>query len=78
MNIIDPNEIPAPVACTIDLTEGCNLACDYCFTWSNHKPRRISEKMGKKIIDWWLPQTKPEPKKPRAPRKPRTKKEVVK
>jgi uncharacterized protein len=61
MNIIDPNEIPAPVACTIDLTEGCNLACDYCFTWSKHKPKKIDKKLAKRIIDWWLPQTKPEP-----------------
>ena len=47
------------VACTIDLTEGCNLACDYCFTWSDHKPRKLPEAMGKRIIDWWLPQTDP-------------------
>ncbi len=47
------------VAMTLDLTEGCNLACDYCFTWSKHKPRKLPEALGKRIIDWWLPQTDP-------------------
>jgi uncharacterized protein len=47
-----------PTATTIDLTEACNLACDYCFTWSkNHKRRSITYDMATKIIDWWLPQT---------------------
>ncbi len=48
---------PKPVACSIDLTEGCNLNCDYCFTHSKHKTRKLSFDMGKRIIDWWLPQT---------------------
>ena len=47
------------VACTIDLTEGCNLACDYCFTYSKHKKRVLPLDLGKRIIDWWLPQTDP-------------------
>jgi len=51
MNIIKPT------ATTIDLTEACNLACDYCFTWSKHKQKSITEEMAKKIIDWWVPQT---------------------
>lgn len=47
-----------PTATTIDLTEACNLACDYCFTWSkDHKRKTITKKMAKKIIDWWVPQT---------------------
>lgn len=45
------------VSCTIDLTEACNLACDYCFTYSNHKKRILPLNLGKRIIDWWLPQT---------------------
>jgi len=49
-------ETPKPTATTIDLTEGCNLACDYCFTWSKHKRRSITEGMATRIIDWWLPQ----------------------
>lgn len=52
-------EMPKPVACTIDLTEACNLRCDYCFTWSKHKPRVISDEMAFRIVDWWLPQTAP-------------------
>jgi uncharacterized protein len=50
-------EGPKPISCTIDLTEGCNLACDYCFTWSKHKRKVIDEGLAKRIIDWWLPQT---------------------
>lgn len=50
---------PKPVATSIDLTEGCNLACDYCFTHSKHKTRKLTFDMGKRIIDWWLPQTDP-------------------
>ena len=50
------SEIVKPTACTIDVTEDCNLACDYCFTWSKHKRRVLSEKIGKNIINWWLPQ----------------------
>jgi uncharacterized protein len=46
-----------PRACTIDLTEACNLACDYCFTHSDHRPKHLSINKGKRIIDWWLPQT---------------------
>lgn len=50
-------EIPKPTATTIDLTEACNLACDYCFTCSKHKKRSITEEMATRIIDWWVPQT---------------------
>lgn len=51
------NQILKPSSTTIDLTEVCNLSCDYCFTWSkNHKRRSITYDMATKIIDWWLPQ----------------------
>jgi len=46
-----------PKSTTLDLTEACNLACDYCFTWSKHKPRKLNLELGKRIINWWLPQT---------------------
>lgn len=59
MTNLDSKDMPKPIACTIDLTEGCNLACDYCFTWSKHKPKKLTYEMGKRIIDWWLPQTDP-------------------
>lgn len=55
-------QFPKPVATTLDLTEGCNLACDYCFTHSLHKPRKLPFELGKRIIDWWLPQTDPKTK----------------
>jgi len=57
MSIEEKVALPKPVACTIDLTEACNLACDYCFTFSDHKKRDLTEKLGRSIIDWWLPQT---------------------
>lgn len=43
---------------TIDLTEHCNLACDYCFTWKcgSGRNRVLKEEIGKRIIDWWLAQ----------------------
>lgn len=40
-------------ACTIDLTEKCNLACDYCFQLC-HRRKSLSKDMGKKIIDFFL------------------------
>ncbi len=43
--------------CTIDLTERCNLACDYCFTWhqnNNMVTKDLSEEMGIKIIDKFI------------------------
>ena len=43
---------PVQTATTVDLTEGCNLACDYCFTWSEHKAKKMSWKMLQNIIDW--------------------------
>ncbi len=49
-------ELPKPTATSLDLTEACNLACDYCFTWSNHKRRVLSYDMATRIIDWWVPQ----------------------
>ena len=51
-------EVPKPTATSIDLTEACNLACDYCFTWSKeHKRKTISYDMTTRILDWWVPQT---------------------
>jgi len=50
-------EMPKPAATSIDLTEACNMACDYCFTWSqDHKRRTISYDLATRIIDWWVPQ----------------------
>ena len=49
-------ELPKFSACSLDLTEGCNLACDYCFTYSKHKPKSLTREMGERIMDWWLPQ----------------------
>lgn len=43
--------------CTIDLTERCNLACDYCFTWhqnNNMKTKDLTEEMGIKIINKFI------------------------
>ena len=56
-------DIIKPTSCSIDLTEGCNLACEYCFTHSIHKPRKIDPKLAKRILDWWLPQTDDNPDK---------------
>ncbi len=56
MNIEDK---PVLSSTSVDLTEGCNLACDYCFTWSAHKSRKMSWKTLTNIIEWWLPQTYP-------------------
>ena len=50
----DDFEIPHQSSCTIDLTEECNMACDYCFTHSQHNKKVLSEEMGKKIIDLWF------------------------
>lgn len=44
-------------ACSIDVTEACNLACDYCFTHSKHIPKKLDPIVGKQFIKWWLPQT---------------------
>lgn len=51
------NEIIEESATTIDLTEACNLRCWYCFTYSKHKPRRMTLPLAKKIIDYWMPRT---------------------
>jgi len=40
-------------ACSIDLTERCNMACDYCFQWC-HNRRDLTYDMGKKIINFFL------------------------
>jgi len=50
--------VPPFHSTTIDLTEHCNLACDYCFTWRSgqRKGRVLKEDIGRKIIDWWLMQ----------------------
>lgn len=46
------------IATTIDVTEACNLACDYCFTWSKkHKRKTISYDMATRIIKWWISQS---------------------
>jgi len=42
---------------TIDLTEACNLRCWYCFTYSEHKPKRMTLPLAKKIVDYWMPRT---------------------
>ena len=47
-------DFPKLSAASIDLTEGCNLACDYCFTWSDHKTRNLTIPMGKKIIKFFM------------------------
>ena len=47
-------DFPKLNACSIDLTEGCNLACDYCFTWSDHKTRNLPIPLGKTIIDFFI------------------------
>lgn len=40
---------------SIDLTEECNLACTYCFTWAKiHKKRILPRELGYKIVDHWL------------------------
>lgn len=53
---------PSLGGCTIDLTENCNLACDYCFTWrkGNCKNRVLKPKIAHRIIDWWLDQGNPD------------------
>lgn len=45
-----------PSNCTIDLTENCNLACDYCFTHSSHERRDIDPDMARRMITWFLEQ----------------------
>jgi uncharacterized protein len=51
-----------PTATSFDLTEACNLACDYCFTHSCHKPRRADEGLLTRLIAWWIDQTLPQNK----------------
>lgn len=41
------------VSCTIDVTERCNLACKYCFTW-NKTDRDLSLDMAKKIVKFFF------------------------
>lgn len=50
--------VPQPRSMSMDLTEACNLNCTYCFTHSAHRRRVMSWDMAKRIVDWWLPQTK--------------------
>jgi len=40
-------------SCTIDVTENCNMACSYCFTWGRTK-RKLKLGMGKRQIDFFL------------------------
>lgn len=37
----------------LDVTEGCNLACIYCFKWQK-KPVHMDEATAKNAIDWFL------------------------
>ena len=37
----------------LDVTEGCNLACGYCFKWQK-KPGHMTEEAAKHAIDWLL------------------------
>jgi len=49
-----------PVACTLDVTEECNLRCDYCFTHTkSHKKRTLDFKLGCDIIKWMLNEVSP-------------------
>ena len=41
-------------AITVDLTEGCNLACDYCFTYSDHITRRLNIPKFKIFLNDWI------------------------
>lgn len=51
---------------SIDLTEECNLACSYCFTWAkSHKKRVLPKELGHKIIDHWLANGEPIENRPR-------------
>jgi uncharacterized protein len=43
-------------SCSLDLTESCNLNCDYCFTYSKHKRKVLPLDLGKRILDWWFTQ----------------------
>ena len=40
-------------AVTVDLTERCSLACDYCFRGGS-APRSIKPEVGRRVIDWML------------------------
>jgi len=39
------------ISCTINVTENCNLACKYCFTWGKTK-RKLPLEIGKQAIDF--------------------------
>lgn len=39
---------------SIDLTEQCNLNCDYCFTYSNHEKRTLNKELGKILLDDYI------------------------
>jgi len=45
-------------SCTIDVTEACNLACTYCFTWGNTN-RVLDLKLGKEIVDFFFDHVDP-------------------
>ena len=54
-----PVELGTPLSSiSIDLTEGCSLRCTYCFTNLETKNKKnnnkLSLKIGKEIIDWFL------------------------
>ena len=49
------NHLPTNSSISLDLTEECNLACSYCFTWAKqHKRKVLPLELGKKIINYWL------------------------
>lgn len=43
---------------SIDLTESCNLKCDYCFTYSKHDRKVIDTDLAKTIINDFITQSK--------------------
>jgi uncharacterized protein len=55
---LTPVESGFPIsACTIDLTNRCNLHCDYCFAHCFNDDREkadLSLEQGKKTIDWLI------------------------
>lgn len=48
-------------AITLELTEDCNLRCDYCFTYGKRKEKMTIE-TAKKSIDWLIEQSKDQPR----------------
>jgi len=42
---------------SVDLTEGCNLNCSYCFTYSQHITKKIDVTKFKKCFNEWIEST---------------------